>query len=90
MPRKSNKRGKNKKKNKKYKLKTHKATAKRFRETGSGKILRTKGRQGHFRRRKSKRSKRQFIKMHEVSAAKNRKTIRRLAPYLAKYRTKGS
>ena len=41
MPRKSNKRDKNKKKNKKYKLKTHKATAKRFRETGSGKILRT-------------------------------------------------
>ncbi len=81
---------KKRKKNKKYKLKTHKATAKRFRVTGSGKILKTKGRQGHFRRRKSKRSKRQFTKMNEVTVAKDRKTIRRLAPYLKKYRTKGN
>ncbi|MCL4256569.1 MAG: 50S ribosomal protein L35, partial [Anaerolineae bacterium] len=28
---------------KKYKLKTHKATAKRFKMTGTGKIVRTKG-----------------------------------------------
>ena len=89
MAKKSNKRGSQKKKNKKYKLKTHKATAKRFRTTGTGKIVRTKGRQGHFRRRKSKRSKRQFASMIEVSSAGNRKTIRRLAPYLDKYRTKG-
>lgn len=88
MPQKSNKRGKGKKK-KKYKLKTHKATAKRFKTTGGGKIMRTKGRQGHFRRRKSKRAKRQFDRMIEVSVAKNRKTIRRLAPYLEKYKTKG-
>jgi len=78
------------KKKKKYKLKTHKATAKRFRISGSGKILRTKGRQGHFRRRKSKRSKRLFTRMSEVSVAKDRKTIRRLAPYLNKYKTKGN
>ncbi|MEJ2510688.1 MAG: 50S ribosomal protein L35 [Anaerolineales bacterium] len=78
------------KKKKKYKLKTHKATAKRFRITGSGKIVRTKGRQGHFRRRKSKRSKRLFTRMSEVSVAKDRKTIRRLAPYLKKYKTKGN
>lgn len=78
------------KKKKKYKLKTHKATAKRFRISGSGKILRTKGRQGHFRRRKSKRSKRLFTRMSEVSVAKDRKTIRRLAPYLKKYKTKGN
>ncbi|MEJ2486076.1 MAG: 50S ribosomal protein L35 [Anaerolineales bacterium] len=78
------------KKKKKYKLKTHKATAKRFRITVSGKIVRTKGRQGHFRRRKSKRSKRLFTRMSEVSVAKDRKTIRRLAPYLKKYKTKGN
>ena len=83
MPKKSNKRGKSKKK-KKYKLKTHKATAKRFRVTGGGKIVRTKGHQGHFRRRKSKRVKRQFSEMTEVPVAKDRKTIRRLAPYLKK------
>ena len=89
MARKSKKRGKGKKKNRKYKLKTHKSTAKRFRTTGSGKIVRTKGRQGHFRRRRSKRAKRQFIKMQSVAASSHRKTIRRLAPYLNKYKTKG-
>jgi len=83
MPKKSKKRGKGKK-IKKYKLKTHKATAKRFKVTGGGKIVRTKGHQGHFRRRKSKRVKRQFSEMTEVLVSKDRKTIRRLAPYLDK------
>jgi large subunit ribosomal protein L35 len=87
---KSKKRGKGKKKTKKFKLKTHKATAKRFRTTGSGKIMRTKGRQGHFRRRKAKRAKREFTRMQEVSGSGHRKKIRRLAPYLNRYRTKGS
>jgi large subunit ribosomal protein L35 len=89
MARKSNKRGKRKNKNSKYKLKTHKATAKRFKVTGGGKIMRTKGRQGHFRRRKSKRAKQDYTKMFEVAVAKDRNTIRRLAPYLSKYKTKG-
>jgi large subunit ribosomal protein L35 len=74
--------GRKKKGKKKYKLKTHKATAKRFRKTGTGKILRTKGHQSHFRRRRSKRVKRQFQRMHPVKPAKVRKTIQRLAPYL--------
>lgn len=87
--RKSRKRGKGKKK-KKYKLKTHKATAKRFKLTGSGKIMRTKGRQSHFRRRISKRSKRLFTQMIEVKVAKDRQTIKRLAPYLNKFKTKGN
>jgi large subunit ribosomal protein L35 len=71
-----------KKKPKKYKLKTHKATAKRFRKTGSGKIMRTKGHQSHLRRNKSKRSKRQMSRMLEVESRSLRKRIRRLAPYL--------
>lgn len=71
-----------KKKKKKYKLKTHKASAKRFRKTGGGKIMRTKGHQSHLRRRKSKRSKRKFIRMHEVESHSLRKSIKRLAPYL--------
>ena len=83
MPKKSNKKGKGKKK-KKYKLKTHKATAKRFRVTGGGKVVRTKGHQGHLKRRKSKRAKRLSTEMFEVPVAKDRKTIRRLAPYLDK------
>jgi large subunit ribosomal protein L35 len=71
-----------KKKNKKYKLKTHKGTAKRFRKTGSGKIMRTKGHQGHFRRRKSKRAKRQYKWMQEVKGRRYIWRINKLAPYL--------
>jgi large subunit ribosomal protein L35 len=70
------------KKKKKYKLKTHKATAKRFRITSTGKIMRTKGSQGHFRRRKSKRAKRQFMKMQEVKGARYKWRIKKLTPYL--------
>jgi large subunit ribosomal protein L35 len=71
-----------KKSKKKYKLKTHKATAKRFRKSGSGKIMRTKGRQSHFRRRKSKRAKRKFTRMHEVKGRGIKRRIEKLAPYL--------
>jgi large subunit ribosomal protein L35 len=73
-----------KKKKKKFKLKTHKATAKRFRKTGSGKIMRTKGRQGHFRRRKSKRAKRQFKWMQEVQGSSYIRKVKKLAPYLGR------
>ena len=75
-----------KKKTKKYKLKTHKATAKRFRMTGSGKIVRTKGGKSHLRRRSAKRVKRQWDKMLEVNEKATRRRIRRLAPYLGKYK----
>ena len=54
------------KKQKKYKLKTYKAAAKRFRVTGSGKVMRTKGGKSHLRRRKAKRSKAQFDVMQEA------------------------
>jgi large subunit ribosomal protein L35 len=37
------------------KLKTHKGAARRFKITGTGKIMRTKGMKSHLRRRKSKR-----------------------------------
>ena len=52
-----------KKKTTKYKLKTHKATAKRFRVTGTGKIMRTKGGKSHLRRRSAKRVRRQWDKL---------------------------
>ena len=71
---------------KKYKLKTHKATAKRFRVTGGGKVVRTKGGKSHLRRRSSKRTKRQFDKGIEVTCKADAKKIRTLAPYLGKYR----
>lgn len=74
-----------KKKNKKYKLKTYKAAAKRFRVTGSGKVVRTKGGKSHLRRRKSKRTKAQLSGMQEVSSA-DAKRIKRLAPYLRRHK----
>jgi large subunit ribosomal protein L35 len=75
-----------KQKTKKYKLKTHKATAKRFRTTGSGKIMRTKGPKSHLRRNKSKRTRAMFGETIEVSTNTEKRRIKRLAPYLKKYK----
>jgi large subunit ribosomal protein L35 len=72
---------------KKYKLKTHKATAKRFKVTGSGMLMRTKGGKSHLRRRTPKRTKRQFTKMLAVTSPGARRRILRLAPYLRRYKT---
>ena len=79
MPRKSTKKGK-------YKLKTHKATAKRFRMTGTGMLVRTKGGKSHLRRRTSKRTKAMFTEMIPVKGKSFQKRIRRLAPYMSKYK----
>lgn len=70
----------------KFKLKTHKATAKRFRVTGSGMVVRTKVGKSHLRRNASKRSKALFSEMIEVKGAGFIKRIHRLAPYLTKYK----
>ena len=75
-----------KKKQKKYKLKTYKAASKRFRMTGSGMIVRTKGPKSHLRRKKSARSKRMLSKTYEVAAPATKRRIRRLAPYLKHYK----
>lgn len=68
----------------KYKLKTHKATSKRFRVTGSGKLVRTKIGKSHLRRRTSQRSKYLFDEMLPVKGRGIKKTVHRLAPYLKK------
>jgi len=70
----------------KQKLKTHKATAKRFRVTGSGKLVRTKGGKSHLRRRTSPRTVALFTEMIEVKGEKIIKRVHRLAPYLRKYK----
>jgi large subunit ribosomal protein L35 len=70
----------------KYKLKTHKATAKRFRLTGSGKLVRTKAGKSHLRRKTSKRTKRLFTKMVPVKGKGIAKKVKRLAPYMSKYK----
>lgn len=64
----------------KYKLKTHKATSKRFRLTGSGMLVRTKGGKSHMRRRTSKRTKRLFTEMIPVKGRGIVKRVGRLAP----------
>jgi large subunit ribosomal protein L35 len=66
----------------KTKLKTHKATSKRFRLTGSGKLVRTKGGKSHLRRNTSKRTKSQLSTMQEVKATKIIKRVKRLAPHM--------
>lgn len=66
----------------KFKMKTHKATSKRFRLTGSGVLVRTKGGKSHLRRRTSMRTKRLLSEMVEVKGNKIAQRIRRLAPYL--------
>lgn len=69
---------------KKYKLKTHKATSKRFRMTGSGKLVRTKGGKSHFRRRRSKRTKAMLDSMVVVKGSSFVKRVHRLAPNMKK------
>jgi large subunit ribosomal protein L35 len=66
------------------KLKTHKATAKRFRYTGGGKLLRTKIGKSHLRRKKARRVKALFDQMLLVEHTASQKRIKRLAPYLDK------
>jgi len=70
----------------KTKLKTHKATAKRFRMTGTGIVVRTKGGKSHLRRRTSARTKAQLSDMIPVKGSSFIKRIKRLAPYMRKYK----
>ncbi len=68
------------------KIKTHRATAKRFKVTGSGKVVRTHGGKGHLRRNTSKRTKRLFTETVTVEGRKIQKRVKRLAPYMKKYK----
>lgn len=66
------------------KIKTHKATSKRFKYTGSGKLMRTKIGKSHLRRRKSKRVKVLFDHMIEVDSKGAKKRVQKLIPYAKK------
>jgi len=66
------------------KIKTHKATAKRFRYTAKGKLMRTKIGKSHLRRKKPRRVKVLFDQMIEVENHGSKKRVKRLAPYLGK------
>ncbi len=71
----------------KFKLKTHKATAKRFRITGSGKLVRSQGPKSHLRRKKSARTKAGLSEMMVVTDNASVKRVRKLAPYLKKHKS---
>jgi len=58
------------------KMKTHRGSAKRFRVTGSGKIMRAKGYKSHILTKKSPKRKRNFRK-ETVIAEADRKVIAR-------------
>lgn len=68
----------------KIKMKTHKATSKRFRLTGSGVMVRTKGGKSHLRRNTAKRTKAQLSEMLVVLGPGIRKRVQRLVPYIKK------
>jgi large subunit ribosomal protein L35 len=70
----------------KYKMKTHKATSKRFRVTGTGIVVRTKGGKSHLRRHTSKRVKAQLAEMLPVKGRGIVRRVQRLAPYMSKTR----
>lgn len=62
------------------KLKTHKGAKTRFKITGTGKIMRTKGPKSHLRTKKTKRVRGQLDEMIPLSPA-DRKRISRLIPH---------
>jgi large subunit ribosomal protein L35 len=66
------------------KMKTHKVTAKRFKISGGGKLLRTKIGKSHLRRTKPGRVKNLFDKYLEITHPGDKRRIRRLLPYLAR------
>jgi large subunit ribosomal protein L35 len=63
------------------KMKTHKAAQKRFKVTGSGKIMQPRGPKGHLRRNKSARVRQQLDKMVVLQNANVRRVKRKLLPY---------
>jgi large subunit ribosomal protein L35 len=63
------------------KIRTHKGTQKRFRVSGTGKVMRRKAFRSHLLEHKSSKRKRQYRSQHEVSAA-NVRVVLSMAPYL--------
>ncbi len=67
------------------KIKTHKATARRFQVSGSGRMLRTRQGKSHLRRNRSDRAKRQYDEMHPVARV-DEPRVRHLLPYAKRKR----
>ena len=60
------------------KQKTHKATKKRFKVTGTGKLLRRRAMRSHYLEKKSAKRKRRFGRAEEVKAPDKRSVERLL------------
>jgi large subunit ribosomal protein L35 len=60
------------------KMKTHRGSAKRFRVTGSGKIMRAKAYKSHILEKKSQKRKRNFRHESEVAASDYKVVARNL------------
>ena len=63
------------------KIRTHKGTSKRFRVTGTGKLMRRHAFRSHLLEHKSGKRKRLYNRQHDVAAADVRE-VTRVAPYL--------
>lgn len=61
------------------KMKTHRGTAKRFRVTGSGKIMRSKQGSNHILEKKSQKRKRNFRHETQIAKADQKVIARNLA-----------
>lgn len=62
------------------KMKTKRAAAKRFKVTGSGKLVRNKANKSHILTKKTTKRKRNLRKQTEVDAT-NVKTMKKIMPY---------
>jgi large subunit ribosomal protein L35 len=62
------------------KIKTHKATARRFQVSGNGKLMRTRQGKSHLRRNRSARARRDYDEMFVIAGA-DVKRVRKLIPY---------
>lgn len=65
----------------KYKMKTKKAAAKRFKATGTGKLVRMKANKSHILNKKSTKRKRNLRKDTIVDKT-NESAMRKILPYL--------
>ena len=63
------------------KMKTKRAAAKRFKKTGSGKLMRMKANKSHILNKKTRKRKRNLRKQTEIDAS-NVKQMKRCMPYM--------
>lgn len=64
------------------KIKTHKSTAKRFKYSGTGKLMRMRQGKGHLRRNKAPKVKATYSYTHVTEDSAARRRVKRLAPTL--------